>query len=263
MVNRGLITKPSILTLKNLGLMSKKLNIAAYLADAEEQYSGYSGVVEPDDLAFDGEDFLDEQGEWEDYSGAAGGRQAVSPSPYQVSITNSTAGTLTATLFGKNTNLLLANFGSPVGIAVTPSQANVTYVELLQQSAEQPFETSLMRVQSTNTAQITQIVTITSRDANGQQCTVPIITQSYFSANQFQAGILDVPYNVRIDGNTQIQFPVLATTTVVLTFFPSEKINTSRALANLSAVKKYTAPTVPVITPSYPASYPKRSLTRG
>lgn len=236
--------------------MSRKLNISAYLADAEEQYSGYSGIVEPDDLSFDGDYDLDDQGQWEDYSGAAGG-QAVSPSPYQVSIVNSTAGTLTATLFGKNTNLLLANFGSPVGITVTPSQANVTYVELLQQSAEQPFETSLMRVQSTNTAQITQIVTVTSRDANGQQCTVPIITQSYFSANQFQAGILDVPYNVRIDGNTQIQFPVLATTTVVLTFFPSEKVNTSRALAGRGAVKQYAAPTVPVITPFRPKSYPK------
>lgn len=227
--------------------MKNHIDVERYLNEVEEEFSGFEGHFDH------GMDL--------DFSGAQGVAQdipaPVTPSPYQISVQNTTAGTLTAVLFGKNQYLLSTNFGSATGIVVTPSQTNVTYLELLQQSAEQPFETSLIRVQSTNTAQVTQILTITSRDANGQECTVPLITQSYFSANQFQGTIIDVPYSVRVDGNTNIQFPVLANTTVTMTFFPAEKINASRALAGRSAVKQYGAPSVPVISPVYPASYPR------
>jgi len=238
--------------------MERKLNINAYLNEVEENYSGYEGY-------HDGqyEDFVSEMDL--DFSGANGVEadmpSAVTPSPYQISVVNTTAGTLTVVLFGKNEFLLTANFGSAAGLAVTPSQANVTYLQLLNQSAEQPFETSLIRVQSANATQVTQILTVTSTDANGQECTVPVITQSYFSANQFQAGIIDVPYAVRIDGNTNIQSPVLGNTTVVYTFFPAEKVNPSRALSGGgrgNAVKFYAAPQVPIISPSRPASYPTR-----
>jgi len=238
--------------------MEKKLNIAQYLDQVNDNYSGYYGDFDmPENAANDLH-----------FSGANGVEAdmpaAVTPSPYQITVSNTTGGTLTAVLFGKNEYLLSTNFGSDVGITVTPSQANVTYIQLLNQSAEQPFETSLIRVQSTNASQVTQILTITSTDANGQECTVPLITQSYFSANQFQSGIIDVPYAVRIDGNTNIQSPILAGATVTYTFFPAAKVNPSRALGRgtAGAVKDYAAPKVPIISPSYPSSYP-RPLPRG
>jgi hypothetical protein len=231
--------------------MEKKLNIAAYLDDVNNNYSGYNGDYDyqlADDLNFSGANGVE-----------ADMPAAVTPSPYQITVSNTTAGVLTVVLFGKNEYLLSTNFGSDVGITVTPSQSNVTYIQLLNQSAEQPFETSLIRVQSSNASQVTQILTITSTDANGQECTVPLITQSYFSANQFQSGIIDVPYSVRIDGNTNIQSPVLAGATVTYTFFPAAKVNPSRALNKgaMGAIKGYAAPSVPIISPSYPASYPR------
>jgi hypothetical protein len=167
-----------------------------------------------------------------------------SPSPYQISVTNTTAGTLNLVLFGKNQFLLTPNFGSALGLTVTPSQANVTYLELLQQSSDQPFETSLLRIQSANASQVTQILTITVKDANGQSATLPLITQSYFSAYQQQSGILDIPYNLKIDGNTNITTPVLGSTTVTYTFFPAEKVNVAKGLAGKQPVQVYGNPQV-------------------
>lgn len=229
--------------------MEKKLNIANYLEQVNSDYSGFEGdYVMADDLNFSGANGVE-----------ADMPSATTPSPYQITVSNTTAGTLTVVLFGKNEFILSTNFGSSVGVTVVPSQSNVTYIQLLNQSAEQPFETSLIRVQSSNATQVTQILTITSTDANGQECTVPLITQSYFSANQFQSGIIDIPYSVRIDGNTNIQSPVLAGATVVYTFFPAEKVNPSRALGSRpsGALKQYGAPKVPIISSMYPSSYPR------
>lgn len=228
--------------------MKNNFDIDAYLRQAEAEFSGFDGddsnfnSNEGLDLGFDGDDRFD--GDDSNATGtAANYKQA---SPYQVSITNSTPNPLLATLFGKNQYLLTPNFGSAVGITVIPSQSNVTYLELLQQSADMPFETSLIRIQSVNTAQITQILTITSKDANGQLCQIPLITQSYFSANQFQSGILDIPFGLRIDGNTNLQFSVLGNTTVVMTFFPANKANISRTLNGQGTLQNYATPNVPV-----------------
>jgi hypothetical protein len=229
--------------------MKKQFDIDAYLRDAEAHFSGADGMEwEFDEVSnFESNTNLDLSFDGDEMSGT-GGTAMKQASPYQVSIVNSTAGTLNAVLFGMNQYLLTANFGSAVGITVTPSQTNVTYLELLQQSASQPFETSLIRIQSTNTAQITQIITITSKDANGQLCQIPLITQSYFSANQFQAGILDIPFAVKIDGNTNLTLPILATTTVTMTFFPAEKANISRNLNGAATLQQYAAPNVPIAT---------------
>jgi hypothetical protein len=227
--------------------MKNNFDINAYLREAEAEYSGFDGddsnfsTNEGLDLSMDGDDGFD--GDDSNVSGATMRKQ---PSPYQVSITNSTPNPLLATLFGMNQFLLTPNFGSAVGITVIPSQTNVSYLELLQQSASQPFETSLIRIQSANTSQITQIITITSKDANGQLCQIPLITQSYFSANQFQSGILDIPFGLRIDGNTNLQFIVLGNTSLTMTFFPSNKANMSRNLNGQAALQNYAMPSVPV-----------------
>jgi hypothetical protein len=225
--------------------MKNQFDVNAYLAAAEQEFSGFDGDMysfdDNSEIYFNADDLYSA-----DAAEAVAAPVRRSPSPYQIAITNSTANPLNAILFGKNIYLLSVNFGTAVGVTVIPSQANVNYLQLLQQSGDQPFETSLIRVQSTNTAQITQIINITSTDANGQQCTIPLITQSYFSANQFQAGILDIPYNLKVDGNTYLTYSVLGNTTVVMTFFPAEKANVSRMLGGASTLQKYGVPQVPV-----------------
>jgi hypothetical protein len=249
--------------------MRKNFDIDAYLTEAEERFSGFYGDYDSfDDMEFEGDDYGfegDDYGfEGDDYGfegddyGFEGfdnfaGATYKSPTPYQVTVANTTAGTLTAVLFGKNQYLLSTNFGSATGITVTPAQTNVSYLFLLQQSSDQPFETSLIRIQSSNSSQITQILTVTVLDANGQSATLPIITQSYFSSYQQQSGILDVPYSLKIDGNTSVSFPVLATTTVIITFFPAEKVDVARSLNNKGAKAIYGNPQVNLGGMTFPA----------
>lgn len=260
--------------------MENKMNIDSYLARAEANFSNAIGSEELDlGYGFYGDNgnllepssgmYGSMQGAVPanyvapQYYGVDAGQPVIAPSraipakqptPYQVNVTNTTAGTLTVTLFGLNTYLLTPNFGTSVGVTVTPAQSNVSYLELLQQSASQPFETSLIRIQTSNPSQITQILTLTSKDANGQLCQIPIITQSYFSANQFQSTILDVPYPVKIDGSTYLTFPILGNTTATYTFFPAEKVNIARNLGGGSQQQVYSAPAVPVAVPMFAAA---------
>jgi hypothetical protein len=243
-------------------MMKNNFNIDRYLNEAEERFSGFYGEDYDD---FNGDDFDLFEGDGDDlysYSNATGGGMDMlkSPAPYQLTVVNTTAGNLTLVMFGQNQFLLSTNFGSSVGLSVTPAQTNVSYLQLLQQSASQPFETSLIRVQSTNASQVTQILTVTVTDANGQSATLPIITQSYFSSYQQQSGILDVPYQVKIDGNTSITSTILANTTVTYTFFPAEKVNTAKGLAGQGAVQVYGNPQVNLGG----MTFPKRpTLARG
>lgn len=224
--------------------MRNNFNIDRYLDEAEERFSGFYGddyddFIGDDFDLFEGEDLMS-------YSNADGGGMDMlkTPAPYQVLVQNTTAGSLNLVMFGYNQFLLSTNFGSSVGLIVAPAQTNVSYLQLLTQSASQPFETSLIRVQSSNALQVTQIITVTVTDANGQSATLPIITQSYFSSYQQQSGILDVPYSVKIDGNTSLTSTILATTTVTYTFFPAEKVNVAKGLGGQGAVQVYGNPQV-------------------
>lgn len=244
-------------------MKKSNFNIDRYLNEAEERFSGFYGddyddfVGEDFDL-FEGEDLMD-------YSNADGGgvNMLKTPSPYQVLVTNTTAGSLNLVLFGFNQFLLSTNFGSATGLTVTPAQSNVSYLQLLTQSASQVFETSLIRVQSSNASQVTQIITVTVSDANGQSATLPIITQSYFSSYQQQSGILDVPYQVKIDGNTSLTSTILANTTVTYAFFPAEKINLGNGLNGKGAVQVYGNPQVNLGGMTYPKPALARPRTRG
>ena len=242
--------------------MKNQMDIERYLSNAEGKFSNAIGGMDLD-LNFYGGGIdtapvysgmngnMPYRGGYYSNANGAMAVPAKQPTPYQVNVTNTTAGTLTVNLFGLNSFLLTANFGSSTGVTVTPAQSNVSYLELLQQSASQPFETSLIRVQTSNASQITQILTLTSKDANGQLCQIPIITQSYFSANQFQSTILDIPYPVKIDGNTFLTFPILANTTATYTFFPAEKVNVARNLNGQDQQQVYANPAVPVAVPMF------------
>lgn len=240
--------------------MRNNFNIDRYLDEAEERFSGFYGD-DYDDFIGDDFDLFEGEDDLMSYSNADGGgvNMLKTPAPYQVLVVNTTAGSLNLVLFGYNQFLLSTNFGSSVGLSVTPAQTNVSYLQLLTQSSSQPFETSLIRVQSTNASQVTQIITVTVSDANGQSATLPIITQSYFSSYQQQSGILDVPYSVKIDSNTSLTSTILANTTVTYTFFPAEKVNVAKGLSGQGAVQVYGNPQVNLGG----MSFPKKPMLQG
>lgn len=225
--------------------MNKKFDITDYISNVQGQLSAANGNNYSN---FAGDySFLEAQGGQGAMVAlpAPVAPNAKSPSPYQLIISNSTAGSLTCVLFGQNQYLLEPNYGSATGITVTPAATNVSYTQLLQQSAFQPFETSLIRIQcGLNPTQITQLINLNVTDANGQTAGIPIYTQDYFSAYQQQPGILDMPYNMKIDGNTSLSFIVLASTTVFMTFFPAVKVNPARLVGGQGADVIYSNPQV-------------------
>jgi len=234
------------------------LNINEYLSQVDNAYSGangiygdplYSGMVGGtqgmNDMYFSG-------------ANGAGASAPTPPSPYRVTVFNSTGGDLEAVLFGFNKYGNASNFGSAAGLALTTGFTGVDYAQLLRQSATEPFETSLVRVRSSNSSQILETLNITTIDANGKQCTAPVSPEDYFSAAQFQAGIVDVEVAMTLNGSTFITTTILALARVTYTFFPAEVVNTTRALRGFSGnpVKQFSAPKVKILANQRPASYP-------
>jgi hypothetical protein len=230
--------------------MNRKFNIDNYLSEAEERFSGVDGRDNAWGGGGDTFSGIDEENYGADAVRAgspavAQGAPAKAPIPYQVIVTNTTGSNGTAVVFGRNKWLLTSNFGSSAGVTVTPSQTNISYLMLLQQSGDQPFQTQLIKMSSDNTSQIDQSFTTTTFDASGQEATTPLITDAYVSAYQNQDKRVELPVNLRIDGNSYISFSILASTTATITFFPSVKVNPAQAVVGAPPVRNYGRADVP------------------
>jgi len=137
---------------------------------------------------------------------------------------NTTTDDLTAVIFGYNDNFGTANFGNPAGIVITNLQGG-TYGRLIAQSNNKFFRIGKWRFQSAASAQLQQTVTLTHFDANGKQYSSPLNLSIMRDAYQFQSDILDITKVVTIDGNSQVSFTLLASTTMVISMFPTSVIS--------------------------------------
>jgi len=75
--------------------------------------------------------------------------------PFIVIVKNTKDKPLNFVLFGKNKFNHTNNYGSDIGVEVNAAH-DIEYIHLLEQSSSQPFETSLIRVQSANSSQVTK-----------------------------------------------------------------------------------------------------------
>lgn len=149
--------------------------------------------------------------------------QRLTRSPFQICITNKTNEVKRAVLFNFDENYNKENYGSDIGIKVSPSPQNVTYAKILSESAFKPFITSFIRLQSTNSDQIHSILDYNQKEANGQEVGLSIFTESYFSSHQFQSGIIDIPIELDINNISELSFNILPKTTLVVTLFAAFK----------------------------------------
>ncbi len=217
--------------------MKKSFDIKRYMRKADNRFSGFNGGGNDVNL-YPGPSV---ESEWAMAEGAA---PLKTPKPFMLNVSNSTGSDLTAVLFGLNTYLQTTNFGSDSGITVTPSSSNISYLQMIMQSGSQPFYTSLIRMRSTNVSQVVQTLDITFSDASGQILQDPVYAESYFSAYQYQDTIADIPYELKIDGNTSISVTILAGATVTFTFFPLTKVNVSKGLGGNNPLQAYGPPPV-------------------
>lgn len=162
--------------------------------------------------------------------------------PYRVIIVNaSTTTDETAILFGQYKYGNVSNFGSGADITITMGTSNVTYAQMLNQSAQEPFEVVLTRIETTNATQLSQSMLLKKSDASGESAERPITVSSYNSPDQYQTNKTDVAQNYRIDGNTAIEYKIYKATTVTISFFVSAKVNTALPLNGQAPIREFTS----------------------
>jgi len=162
--------------------------------------------------------------------------------PYILNITNSSAGTVNAIVFGYNKNYLSTNFGNGPGITITSGTPNVTYVQLLGQSNNQPFDIGQWKWSSTNASQLDQQMTVTWYDANGRQCDDPVDVNK--DPYQFDPNAVVFWYPAKIDANAFLTIPILATTTLTMRMYPRQVAAPSRPLVGGTSVKRFITPKI-------------------
>lgn len=136
---------------------------------------------------------------------------------YSIDFENPTDKPLKCVLFGCNYNLLAPNFGSDNGVILNASQKDVSYIMALQQSSSIPIKTKMVKIVSDNVKQLTSILTLTSKDANGQMAQIPIVTNS-FMTNDVR-NVLPISYNMIIDGGTSLSFYIEPNTKGTMLFY--------------------------------------------
>jgi len=220
----------------------KELN--GYLGFAEKM-SGYDGMdyFEGDLSAFDDYDDFDDFDGDDSMSFATGTPSANVSDPYVIQYSNTTPGTLTAVLFGYNNNFNdpTGQFGNPVGITVTNLQGS-SYTALIGQTNNKAFQIGKWRFQSVSAAQLSQTLTISHFDANGKQYSTPLNLSIMRDAYQFQSDILDISKVITVDGNTQITFPLLPLTDLVISMFPVSVLSSKAVLNGGTSLNKAVAP---------------------
>ena len=184
---------------------------------------------------FDG--FGDDVGNGNFY--ASGTIASTSTEPYVLNIANAGVGTETAVIFGRNKYFSEANYGSGANITIGMAVSGVTYPQMLQQSASEPFEIVKMRLSSTSVTQLDQSITYVKTDSNGQEARTPITVTSYLSPDQFQDSLRDIDYRIQVDGNTHLEYPVLAGEDVTISIYIQAKVNIAKPLIQKPAVTEY------------------------
>lgn len=215
--------------------MKNTSKVAAFLQQYEtaEQFSSYDGDTfgnfSPDDLT----------------SGADASQAGGMPvsKPYVLRIENTTAGTLTANIFGFNTYYGQTNFGNNVGIVITSTTAS-SYGQLLTQSQNKPFDIAKWRFSCSNTTQLDQTMTCYYVDGNGRGCFDPVTLTNYKDPYQYQSTVLDVNYPVKVDGNTYLQIPILASAVLFLSMWPQGIADQAARLVGGNANKDFRVPKI-------------------
>jgi len=200
---------------------------------------------------FDGTfEFSDEDYGFSDYDsadGVGGDLNAPTSQPYIVNVQNTNASTAIAnvTILGAYSNIgtTAPAYGNTTGISITMGIANVSYTEFLYQSMNKPFSVGLTYLQSGNTSQVLETITVTQKDVNGNVAS-KVLTPTV-DPYQFQTDKVAFKFEYRIDGFTFLTISqILASATLKMYFYPSETVAVSRALAGRRAVQDYGNPRV-------------------
>jgi len=208
-----------------------------------EQMSGYDGMdyFDGDGMSyfddFDGDDF-----DGDAMSFATGSPAQNVSDPYVISYEETSGANVTGVLFGYNLYYPSATGGNAATTTVTNLQGGTSYIGFVSQTATKPLKIGKWRFQSSNLSQLSQTLTITHYDANGKSYNTPLNLSIMRDAYQFQSDILDISKTIVVDANTVITFPLLASTTLVISMFPTAVLSSKAVLQGGSSLNTAVAP---------------------
>lgn len=164
--------------------------------------------------------------------------------PYIINISNTTTvDVANVDLLEAYTNISTANQGISTYLSVSMGIAGVTYLQFLYQTMNKPFNVAMMYVQSTTNAQATETVTVTMKDATGNQITKPMV--AIVEPYQFQQAMVVHRVPFRVDGYTQLRLAkVYASLTVKLYLYPDKIIDVGRAASDHGVKKELGSPQI-------------------
>lgn len=163
--------------------------------------------------------------------------------PYIVTLTNTNTASAVSSpvLLNAYSALYAPNFGFSTDIVVSMGVAGVTYGQFLSQASLKPFSVGMTYIQAGSLAQALETITITTKDATGNQNTMPITPA--IDPYQQQQTIVSVKQAYVIDGFTSLTLNSLAPdATVTFRFYPTENVNLARGLVNVPVARGYGNP---------------------
>jgi hypothetical protein len=128
---------------------------------------------------------------------------------------------------------------------ISSAISNVTYQEFLYQSMNSPFSVGLTYLESVSstTGQVTQTLTLNTRDANGNQALKTLVPT--IDPYQQQSNIIAMKQNYRIDGFTKLTIAsVLSQSVLRIHFYPADNINIARGLAGKAVSRQFGSPNI-------------------
>jgi hypothetical protein len=214
---------------------------------ANERYMNAIGF----DYFAGGDQFFDADGD-----GAAAPQAGGVPSmgamrtsqPYIITISNASATSVSNfDVLGAYQYLGTGTFtsGSLVSGQLTVSSAisNVTYQEFLYQSMNSPFAVGLTYIESVSgsSTQVSQTLTLNTRDANGNQALKTLVPT--IDPYQQQSGIVALNQLYDIDGFTKITIStVLPSVVFRMHFYPRANLNVARGLRGNQVAADFGSP---------------------
>ena len=214
---------------------------------ANERYMNAIGF----DYFAGGDQFFDADGE-----GAAAPQAGGVPSmgamrtsqPYIITISNASATSVSNfDVLGAYQYLGSGTFtsGSLVSGQITVSSAisNVTYQEFSYQSMNSPFAVGLTYIESVSgsSTQVSQTLTLNTRDANGNQALKTLVPT--IDPYQQQSGIVALNQLYDIDGFTKITIStVLPSVVFRMHFYPRANLNVARGLRGNQVAADFGSP---------------------
>lgn len=138
-----------------------------------------------------------------------------------------------------NGNLTIGN------VTISSGIANVTYQQFLYQAMNSPFSVGLTYLNSIagSSSQVTQPMTLNTKDANGNQALKALIPT--IDPYQNQNGVIAFKQLYRIDGYTKLTIStVLPNAVFQVQFYPADNINIARGLAGRAASAQFANPRI-------------------